>query len=164
MLGARISSESTALTSQSQTPTAKLATKGQFPWEGVEETERAMKWSSVALNSRERWSTDWDPITYSITLESVQLQGTSTLLCGFVTVRFNSEVSSRNSSDFPHQPSGALQEMSCITSHNIMLVMKRSQLIILSAIGLSQHLFLTFDFFQIDSLRIHPFLLVTWSG
>lgn len=49
------------------------------------------------------------------------------------------EVSSLNGSDFPHQPSGALQEIiSFVISHNIGLVMQRSQfIVILSVISLS---------------------------
>lgn len=49
------------------------------------------------------------------------------------------EVSSLNGSDFPHQPSGALQEIiSFVISHNMVLVMQRSQfIVILSAISLS---------------------------
>ena len=52
---------------------------------------------------------------------------------------------------------------SCATSHNIVLVMKRSQFIILSVISLSQHLLLSTSS-RFDSLVVHPFLLATLSG
>ena len=96
------------------THSVNLARKGQVLWVEMGKTKKAMKWNSSSIEFKREMEVSVDPIISSIILEIVQLQGTSTLICGFITVCFNFEVSSPNGSDFPHQPSGALQEMTVL--------------------------------------------------